>query len=60
MDWKINSIKKRIKKQTSNQKNKNHIWYKNQMLRNKIEKKINKKRIQKKIKKNKDQIWYNE
>jgi hypothetical protein len=43
MDWKITSIKKKIKKQTSNKKNKNHIWYKNQMLRNKIEKKINKK-----------------
>jgi hypothetical protein len=48
MDWKINSIKKRIKKQTSNQKNKNHIWYKNQMLRNKIEKKIKKKGFKKK------------
>jgi hypothetical protein len=37
-NWKIISIKKRIKK---NNKKKNQIWYKNQMLRDEIEKKNN-------------------
>jgi hypothetical protein len=38
-NWKIISIKKRIKK--NNKKKKNQIWYKNQMLRDEIEKKNN-------------------
>jgi hypothetical protein len=38
-NWKIISIKKRIKK--NNKKKKNQIWYKNQMLRDEIEKNNN-------------------
>ena len=57
IDKKILIRKNDKRKTNNNQKHDNQNWYKNQILRDKIEKKILKKYNNKKIK---DQIWYNQ
>jgi len=54
-DWKINLIKKRMKKINSNENNENQIWYKNKMKSNVKGCNWNKESIKKDSKQNKRQ-----